>query len=420
MPDEESKKIARKRNRRGGGSLFQKTEGGKWHIQYYFPETDPVTGKAKSKRVREYCTLPKTAAQKLLNDRLGKIGRGEPVAGCLPVTVAELYIALQTFTKSNSTSSRGLKGIGWRWDHLRPYFGGMRASEVSTASIEKYKHLRREEEKAAPATVNRELATLRRMFNYGKRSTPPRVFAAPHIQMFPENNARKGFVEQADFERMAEEAHWDGLWMQTYIELAYTYGWRRGELLALQVRQVNLTTRTIRLDTGTTKNGEGREVAMTAKVAGLLRKAVQDKKPNDSVFTREDFRGAWRNLCLRAGTSHWECSTCGANVVEAKCECGGARKYVGLIPHDFRRSAAKALRRAGVPESVIMATGGWKTASMFRRYAIVSTADQRDAMALLELARERERVEKPISPPTGPFDDFAELASDEQERPVVQ
>jgi hypothetical protein len=32
-----------------------------------------------------------------------------------------------------------------------------------------------------------------------------------------------------------------------------------------------------------------------------------------------------------------------------KCECGGVRKYIGLIPHDFRRSAAKAARRAGVP-----------------------------------------------------------------------
>jgi hypothetical protein len=51
------------------------------------------------------------------------------------------------------------------------------------------------------------------------------------------------------------------------------------------------------------------------------------------------------------------------------------RKYRGLIVHDFRRSAAKALRRAGVAESVIMATGGWKTRAMFTRYAIVSSAD---------------------------------------------
>jgi integrase len=58
-----------------------------------------------------------------------------------------------------------------------------------------------------------------------------------------------------------------------------------------------------------------------------------------------------------------------------------------LIPHDMRRSAAKALRAAGVPESVIMATGGWRTPSMLRRYAIVSSADQRAAVEMLERAR---------------------------------
>ena len=61
--------------------------------------------------------------------------------------------------------------------------------------------------------------------------------------------------------------------------------------------------------------------------------------------------------------------------------------YRGLIVHDLRRSAARALRTAGVPESVIMAAGGWKTPAMFRRYAIVSSADQRAAVEMLEEAR---------------------------------
>ncbi len=72
------------------------------------------------------------------------------------------------------------------------------------------------------------------------------------------------------------------------------------------------------------------------------------------MLTREDgkpvrdFRKAWENLTARAGLPN-------------------------LIVHDLRRSAAKALRAAGVPESVVMAIGGWKTPAMFRRYAIVST-----------------------------------------------
>ncbi|RZU39113.1 phage integrase family protein [Edaphobacter modestus] len=230
------------------------------------------------------------------------------------------------------------------------------------------------------------------------------MYSVPYIQMFKENNARQGFVEQDEFARMAAEAHLDGLWMRALLEVAYTYGWRRGEMLGLQVRQVDLYARTIRLDPGTTKNGEGREVMMTPEVEELLRAAVAKKKPNDSVFTREgdepikDFRGAWRNLCVRAGTGRWECRKCGVTLTGTKCECSGVRKYVGLIPHDFRRSAAKAARRAGVPESVIMAMGGWKTPSMFRRYAIVSSADQRAAVELIV----RERTEKTLSPRSAP------------------
>jgi hypothetical protein len=39
-------------------------------------------------------------------------------------------------------------------------------------------------EVAAKATINRELATLRRMFHYGKQSTPPTVHNLPHVRMF--------------------------------------------------------------------------------------------------------------------------------------------------------------------------------------------------------------------------------------------
>jgi hypothetical protein len=48
-----------------------------------------------------------------------------------------------------------------------------------------------------------------------------------------------------------------------------------------------------------------------------------------------------------------------------------------------------------------MATGGWKTPTMFRRYAIVSATDRKDAMLALEKARSQElspRVQPPAPP----------------------
>ena len=52
-------------------------------------------------------------------------------------------------------------------------------------------------------------------------------------------------------------------------------------------------------------------------------------------------------------------------------------------PHDFRRTAARNLIRAGVPQHVVMQLCGWKTDAMFRRYAIVDERDLRSAVALL-------------------------------------
>lgn len=55
----------------------------------------------------------------------------------------------------------------------------------------------------------------------------------------------------------------------------------------------------------------------------------------------------------------------------------------GRTPHDFRRTAARNLIRAGVPQHVVMKLCGWKTDAMFRRYAIVDERDLRDAVELL-------------------------------------
>jgi integrase len=255
---------------------------------------------------------------------------------------------------------------------LQPFFGVLRAVEVTSQLVALYIDSR-QQKKAENATINRELGALKRMFNLARQSTPPKVSSVPYIATLKEDNIRTGFLESKQHDSLAAETGKIGLWLRAMFKTGYTYGWRHEELLALRVRQVNVSAGTIRLEPGTTKNDEGREVTMTLPVRTLLTQCVHGKDLDDYVFTREDatrvrdFRGAWSSAC-------------------------DAAKVPGLLFHDLRRSAARNLRRAGVAEGVIMKIGGWKTRSVFERYAIVSQSDIRDAMTALETGQQREKA----------------------------
>jgi len=69
---------------------------------------------------------------------------------------------------------------------------------------------------------------------------------------------------------------------------------------------------------------------------------------------RRDYVDAWKNTCKKTGVS------------------GGLR-------HDLRRTAARNLVNAGVPEPVAMTITGHKTRAVFDRYHIMSPTELKDA-----------------------------------------
>jgi integrase len=276
--------------------------------------------------------------------------------------------------------------LGIAWKRLKPHFDKKPVEDVSTGSVNKYIEARRAEG-VQNATVNREVATLRAMFRHGTRVTPPTV---PHIPAFParlkEPPARKGFVTDEQYAVLAKNAK-DLLWLRALIACAYSFGFRKGELLAsLRTRQIDLIGRRIELEEGTTKNGEGRKVHMTSEVFELMVECVRDKKPDDFVFTRAcgqvvcDPRKEWYSLCVASGLGSF---------IPAKRKNGkDYLRYEGLNLHDFRRSAIRNMTRRGVNDTTAMKISGHKTASVFRRYNIVDERDLVEATRLIEAGRQ--------------------------------
>ena len=77
-------------------------------------------------------------------------------------------------------------------NHLLKVFGRYRANAITTPKINEYIK-KRLEEGAANASVNRDLAALKRIFNIATQQSPPKIERVPHIPMLGENNVRKGF-----------------------------------------------------------------------------------------------------------------------------------------------------------------------------------------------------------------------------------
>ena len=147
------------------------------------------------------------------------------------------------------------------------------------------------------------------------------------------------------------------------------------EVLTLTWPQIDFRAGTVRLETGTTKNGEGRVVMLTPELRACLEAqhaATRDVERATGqiipwVFHRggrriKDFKRPWLRACREAGLA-------------------------GRIPHDFRRTAVRNLERAGVPRSVAMKMVGHKTEAIYRRYTIVDEGmlrDGRDRLAAFQ------------------------------------
>ena len=352
---------------RGFGAVYRPTykdrktdelkESSIWWIRYY------VHGKRRLENVH---SRNRADAVNLLKKRLGELVDGKLQATAIQRTrFTELAEMLRNDYQVNARRSliRAERSIS----HLSEFFGQDRAITITSDRISAYVAFRKREG-AANATINRELAALRRMFRLGKRAG--KIGELPFISLLQEDNIRKGFFEPAQCQAVLRHLPDD---LKPVVEVAYITGWRvPSEVLTRQWQHVDFDNGWLRLEPGETKNRKGRNFPMTER----LRTALQHQRERTSALERSTGK-------IIPWVFHRNGRPIKSLYTSWRKACRAAR-LPGRIPHDFRRTAVRNLERAGVPRSDAMAMIGHLTESIYRRYAISDEASLRESAIKLD------------------------------------
>jgi integrase len=145
--------------------------------------------------------------------------------------------------------------------------------------------------------------------------------------------------------------------LQDMARFAFLTGWRKGQIVALEWKDID--DNVIRLSGKTVKTKNVQVLALVGALAEVIERRRRVRN-GPFVFHRNgrpirDFRTAWKKALDNA-------------------------TLTGYRFHDFRRTATRNMALAGVPRNHIMQVTGHKTTTMLDRYNILVEQDTYNTM----------------------------------------
>jgi integrase len=363
-------------------SVFKK-QGVYW-IDYY------VNGHRKRERIGP----DKRLAETVLKKRKVAIAEGKYLEKQRPMTTTfeELADAYWQWIRPDEAAGIPARKRSWKSSdryalgRLRAYFGGTPLTAITPALVEQYRTWRRatisrHHRPIRPATVNRELECLKRMFNVARRGLLVLKGGAPaenpvaFVSKEREHNERDRVLSPEEFARVVAAA---GAWLKPILLVAYHTGMRQGEIRSLRWDQVDVQRRVLRLKSGDTKTGEGRVIPLNDALTAALQSVTTylgfprvfvnparlalgpiSRTPLDPRYHRTSIGHAFAAACRRA-------------------------QVAGATFHDLRHTFVTNARRAGVDPLTVMKITGHKTMAVFKRYNTVDEGDLGRARARMD------------------------------------
>jgi len=233
-------------------------------------------------------------------------------------------------------------------NNLKTFFGNPTLDQITPKHIVAYKN-QRYTDGVKPATINRELATLKKAFNLARREwewcTDNPVC---RVSMERENNTRDRWLTVEEEQRLLDAA---APWLRELMVFAIYTGMRMGEILALTWAGVDLFRRTVTVFRS--KNGERRTIPVNTTVLELLKyKYAARPRTTDLVFY-----------------SHAHTPLDGSNIRRTLTIALKSAKIHNLHFHDLRHTFATRMVQAGIDLYKVQRLLGHKSPIMTQRYA---------------------------------------------------
>ncbi len=262
--------------------------------------------------------------------------------------------------------------------------GAMPLEAVTPADVEAWR--RRKSQEATPATVNRHVAFLKRVYNVAIRDGRCRENPVARVKMLRENNARIRYLtpeEEASLQQKLSPALWP------LVELALHTGLRQAEQFTMRWENVDFTNGVITIPRS--KHGEKRHIPMNPRVRALLRQ--QDSR----------LKSEWVYPGPPAATKHG----LGAGVETGYLTFSSLRKAFERALqeaeiddfhwHDLRHTFASRLVMQGTDLRTVQELMGHRTILMTQRYSHLAPSHLQAAVDAL-----CKRPENRTAPATAP------------------
>mgnify|MGYP001773950704 CR=1 FL=1 len=343
--------LKRRKGANNMGSIFIRTRTAKdgkqnkyWVIEYR------IGDRLRRETVGRLGIVTKGIAKELLKKRelQVKLGQWNMITAKIP-TLNEFiseYISYVRDTIGKRSWSRDKLSLR----HLGNFFGESLLSAISPKDIQDYQNLRLREG-VRPATVNRELACLKHLFNIARQRG--KFFGdnpVSQVRFLEENNQIEKVLTVEEEQRLINSlsSH-----LIPIVQTALYTGMRKGEILSLRWENVDLENNVITVEATNSKSKKLKRIPISSG----LRKILLEQRlktgfsqyvfltPRGKPYARQDsLKKSFERACIKAGIK-------------------------GLRFHDLRHTAATRMVEAGANIVAIKKILGHADINTTMRYA---------------------------------------------------